>query len=530
MNGATACSGIGAPEEAMPWVSWKWCAEIEKFPSAVLAERHPESQNLGDMTAPDFIERALAFGPLDIFVAGTPCQAFSVAGKRASLDDARGNLTLQIVKVVHAIKPRYFLWENVPGVLSTLDNAFGCFLGGLVGASEAISVPGRWPRSGVVNGPIGTASWRILDAQYFGLAQRRERLFVVFCFGDEADSPEILLEFARMRRDYPPSREAREDITGTLAARTRGGGGPGTDLDLAGGLQAFGGNNTSGPVDVATACNAHGGPCRHDFESETFIAHSLRADGFDASEDGTGRGTPLVPVDICESLRSHPRPGSNSVGAITVIPILEAGARTGTSTTDVRAGSGIGSAGDPMYTLQSGKQHAVAFSCKDHGADAGELSPTLRSMGHDGSHANGGGQVAVCFDTTQITSKANRSNPQPGDPCHPVTSAGHAPAVAINFRGREGGSQIEMGGDVATAVRAAGGSSSKSHALTTVGVRRLMPSECEALQGFKRGHTDIIYRSKPAADGPRYKAIGNSMAVPCISWIGRRIKDAHERA
>lgn len=141
MRGATMFSGIGAPEVAMPWVEWLWCAEIEKFPSAVLAHRHPQIQNLGDVTATDFIDLAKAFGELDLLVAGSPCQAFSIAGLRRSLEDERGNLTLRLVEVVHAIEPRYLLWENVPGVLSTDDNAFGCFLGGLVGDSEAV-VPG----------------------------------------------------------------------------------------------------------------------------------------------------------------------------------------------------------------------------------------------------------------------------------------------------------------------------------------------------------------------------------------------------
>lgn len=141
MTGATICSGIGSPETAMPWVNWSWSAEVEKFPSAVLTARHPQSVNLGDITQPDFIERAVAHGPLDILVAGTPCQAFSVAGNRQSLDDARGNLTLRFVEIVNAIDPRSVLWENVPGVLSTKDNAFGCFLGALAGSGTAL-VPG----------------------------------------------------------------------------------------------------------------------------------------------------------------------------------------------------------------------------------------------------------------------------------------------------------------------------------------------------------------------------------------------------
>lgn len=197
-----------------------------------------------------------------------------------------------------------------------------------------------------------------------------------------------------------------------------------------------------------------------------------------------------------------------------VIPILEAGARSGKSTDDPRAGIGIGEPGDPMYTLQSGKQHAIAFSSKDHGADACEdLSPTLRAGGHTGSHAN----------------------------------AGVPPAIAFNLRGRDGGAMPEVS-DVAS-VRSASGGSSRSYVaqsevyptlsaneggtLTQIppiqcamGVRRLTPVECEKCQGFWPDYTAIEYRGKPAADGPRYKAIGNSMAVPVIAWIIERIESA----
>lgn len=233
MTGATMCSGIMAPEEAMPWVEWKRCAEIESFPCSVIAARHPGIPNLGDIMSPTFLDNA---EPVDILIAGTPCQAFSVAGLRKSLRDDRGNLTLRFMEVVHVLRPRITLWENVPGVLSTDDNAFGCFLAGLVGADDAIAPPAGWKSPGVVSGPIGTAAWRILDAQYFGLAQRRARLFLVFCFGDSDDPAEILFEFESMRRDSPPSREAGQEVTGTLSARASAGGGLGTDFDLGGGL------------------------------------------------------------------------------------------------------------------------------------------------------------------------------------------------------------------------------------------------------------------------------------------------------
>jgi DNA (cytosine-5)-methyltransferase 1 len=220
MTGATICSGIGAPEAAMPEIDWLWAAEIDKFATAVHAERHGVP-NLGDVTAADFVERALAIGRPDVLVAGTPCQAFSVAGLRRSLADDRGNITLRFVEIIDAIRPRFVVWENVPGVLNTGDNAFGCFLGALVGEDSAIVLPRgqRWTDCGVVAGPARTAAWRILDAQYFGLAQRRERVFVVASAGDGPHPAEILFESKGVQRHSAPSRETGKGVAGTLEGR-----------------------------------------------------------------------------------------------------------------------------------------------------------------------------------------------------------------------------------------------------------------------------------------------------------------------
>lgn len=227
---------------------------------------------------------------------------------------------------------------------------------------------------------------------------------------------------------------------------------------------AYGGNNQAGPIDVATARNEHCGPHgRLDFESETFIVepvcvtgtvtHTLKADGFDASEDGTGRGQPIV---------VH-------------------------GTQDPCIGEGVAFA----IGRNNGGENVLCFSSKDHGADAlAGLAPTLRAGGHADSHANAGVPPAVlCFDTTQITSPLNYSNPKPGDPAHPPRAGAHVPAIATEMQ-----------------------------------VRRLLPVECERLQGFPDNWTLVPVRKKPAADGPRYKACGNSMATKCMAFIGHRIK------
>lgn len=213
-------SGIEAATVAWHHLGWKPIAfaEIEKFPCELLAHHYPNVPNLGDMTKVDWAQWR---GMADVLVGGSPCQAFSVAGLRQSLNDARGNLTLEFVRAAKLIRPRFVVWENVPGVLNTADNAFGCFLAALVGADAPLaSGEGSWPCAGMVSGPEGTAAWRILDAQFFGLAQRRKRVFLVFCPTGGADPGEILFERPRLL-GYPPTRgEAGEGVAGATKEGT----------------------------------------------------------------------------------------------------------------------------------------------------------------------------------------------------------------------------------------------------------------------------------------------------------------------
>jgi site-specific DNA-cytosine methylase len=242
----SVCSGIEAASVAFSPLGWRaaWLAEIEPFPSAVLAHHYPDVPNLGDMTAlPERILCHAAEAP-DIFCGGTPCQAFSVAGLRKSLDDARGNLSLTFCEIANAIdavraddgkQPAIVFWENVPGVLSTKDNAFGCFLAGLAGEDDPLVAPGgKWTNSGCVLGPQRAVAWRTLDAQYFGLAQRRRRVFVVASARSGFDPAAVLFEFDGVRRDTAPRREARQ-IAPTIPSRSTAGDGLGTDFDLDGG-------------------------------------------------------------------------------------------------------------------------------------------------------------------------------------------------------------------------------------------------------------------------------------------------------
>ena len=211
----SVCSGIESASVA--WeplgMSAAWFSEIEPFPCSVLKHHWPQVPNVGDMnTVAAFIRSGLLPAP-DILVGGTPCQAFSVAGLRKGLGDARGQLTLTYVDILNAIDEQRpgqeaaCVWENVPGVLSSKDNAFGCFLAALCGEDEELKPPRKkWANAGCVFGPQRTVAWRVLDAQFFGVAQRRRRVFVVASARDGFDPCQVLFESEGVRRDTPPSR------------------------------------------------------------------------------------------------------------------------------------------------------------------------------------------------------------------------------------------------------------------------------------------------------------------------------------
>ncbi|MEQ1968678.1 DNA cytosine methyltransferase [Xenorhabdus nematophila] len=197
--------------------------EIEKFPSAVLRYHWPHVRNLGDMTQlPAMIAKNQADAP-DILVGGTPCQAFSIAGLRNGLGDARGQLTLSFVELANVIdsvraangkQPSVIVWENVPGVLSSPDNAFGCFLAGLAGECEPLQPSGkRWTNAGYVSGPQRAVAWRVLDAQYFGVAQRRRRVFVVASARTDFCPATVLFEPGSLCRHSEPGRTTGKAVT-----------------------------------------------------------------------------------------------------------------------------------------------------------------------------------------------------------------------------------------------------------------------------------------------------------------------------
>lgn len=443
----SVCSGIEAASVAWEPIGMKplWFSEIEPFPSAVLAAHWPQVDNLGDMTKLAAAVRAGDVPAPDLLVGGTPCQAFSVAGLRGGLSDERGQLTLSYVELADSIdekreqngeQPAIIVWENVPGVLSSKDNAFGCFLAGLAGESEELKPTGeKWTNVGYVSGPKRTIAWRILDAQYFGVAQRRRRVFVVASARTDICPAEILFEYDSMHGDITPCGETGQ----TVAALTKNGvGATGADDNQAqaGHLIAFGGGNTSGEIKVATTCTAHG--ARLDFDTDTFAVH--------------GTQDPDVNHELAHTLgRNH------------------------------------------------GQENAcISFAENSQGE--------IRLQGGDG----------------QIVGPLSTGGGKPGQ--------GYPAVVSFQERGRDDGRNLEIGGELAYALTSpAGGGRGQERNIAdfnTMTVRRLTPVECERLQGFPDNHTKISWRGKDAADcpdGPRYRAIGNSMAVPVMRWIGERI-------
>ena len=398
MKYGSVCSGVEAATAAWHPLGWEpqWFSEIEKFPSAVLAHHYPNVPNLGDMTK---FKEWPSDRSIDLLVGGTPCQSFSVAGLRKGLDDPRGNLMLTYVAIAARYKPRWLVWENVPGVLSSnRGRDFGTLLTAL--------------------GEIGYGfAYRICDAQYFGVAQRRRRVFVVGYLGDWRRAAAVLFERESMSGHPAPSREAGQKAAPTVTQ--------GAPFSRTGNQRV---------------------------EAEAIVAQCLTT-------------------------------------------------RTG-------------SAYDPTTETLP-----IAFSRNDNGTDATiNLAPTMRVAGR------AGGTLSIAFGaqnsanqgdsvSTEVTPTLDKSKTPAV--CWPATVASTLNAA---FGSKQGLEDQHINGGAPLFVP----SKLKSYA-----VRRLTPVECERLQGFPDNFTQIPWRNKPAEDcpdGPRYKAMGNSMAVPVMRWIGERIQ------
>ena len=473
MKYASVCSGIEAATVAWKPLGWEplWFSEVEPFCCSLLKHHYPGVPNLGDITK--LTEADLArFERPDILVGGTPCQSFSVAGLRKGLDDPRGNLALRFLQIAGLLRPRFVVWENVPGVLSSgKGRDFGSILGAL--------------------GELGYGfAYRILDAQYFGVPQRRRRVFVVGCLGDWRRAAAVLLERESLCGHPPPSREA-----GAGVAR---------------------------PI-------AHGTTPNHCDESQqTYVIGPLQSHSKD---------------------HGHAMTTQQAVEAGQVIPILEAGTLLAFDTTQVTSPDNYSNPkpGDPCHPLAKG-QHPPAVAYRTSGncgvMEQGDRTaalncntdPTQQIIAYDLRNGKETGDVT---QTLQSHHKSNSLNAEPIIAYRDDRGRGNDRAiedVTYPLHGAKGPSEQQIvayqchGSNVGEMGHLRAGNGNETGGVpfmeSSMAVRRLTPMECERLQGFPDNYTRIPYRNKPAEqcpDGPRYRALGNSMAVPVMRWLGERI-------
>jgi len=379
MNYLSVCSGIEAATCAWKSLGWKpvGFSEIEPFPSAVLSKHYPNVPNLGDMTK--YKEWDLN-GTVELLVGGTPCQSFSVAGLRKGIEDPRGNLALVYCGLLDHFRPKWFVWENVPGVLSSSGGRdFGSFLGAV--AELGYGFP-----------------YRVLDAQHFGVPQRRRRVFVVGCLGGWEPASKVLFDTDCLSGNHKKSRKEKQGATSLIERGI-----------------AYGGSDPTCSDTVTRKWHkGSGGPSGN--ECGLFVAESYVYETHPADSRVKEMG------DVCQTVTSRWGTGGKNVPLVQAYSIRE----------DAKANN---------------------FS-----ATPLEVTPALQAM-------------------------------------QPSVQSHHA--------------QTFIAGNMA--------------------VRRLTPRECERLQGFKDDYTIIPWKKGESPDGHRYKALGNSMAVPVMKWIGERINEVNKQ-
>ena len=436
MNYLSVCSGIEAASVAWKDLGWKAVAfsEIESFPSEVLKHHYKETPNLGDMTKYD----QWKLDTIDLLVGGTPCQSFSVAGLRQGLKDPRGNLMLTYLGIADRFRPKWIVWENVPGVLSSNGGRdFGTFLGSLVELGYGFA-------------------YRVLDAQWFGVAQRRRRVFVIGYLGDASRAAKVLFERESVCRNPAPSREKGKEVAGTIGART---------------------------------CRSIGA---QDADLGHMIADCLRSGGNGGVP--SSRGEHLVVGALCSD--SHPGSYSGQ---------------------DAYTGRLIATAFEPGIAGREGNESRFTH----------EVTGTLRK-------AMGDNQTAVALYENHSIDSRIKGPLEVSPSCRSAfgTGGGNIPLVHSTAIGTDCYNGA-ITGDVAATLGTPGSSVNASGptVMQSTAVRRLTPTECERLQGFPDSWTAIPWKKKSAdqcPDGPRYKALGNSMAVPVMRWIGERINKVNK--
>lgn len=534
-------SGVEAATLAWEPLGWEPVAfsEIEPFPCAVLAERWPDVPNLGDITKIDWKEEI--DGTIDLVVGGSPCQSFSVAGKREGLKGASG-LMFEYIRCVQELRPRWFLWENVPGALTSEDGgAFGQLLSEMDELGYSLA-------------------WRVLDAQFFGVAQRRRRLFLVGHLGAESPA-EVLFEPDCLSGNPQSSREKRKELA-RRAGRSAACAGfkysaaprantigyaeeqantltadwhapavfplPSTALsqygpEIAGCLTA---RRDSSPcadrgqnIVCMTGTQAH---CHISDEIAGCLTAHMGKDDAPVVVNGSDLQT-----YVCETAHS----GSNGlgVGESDIFPTLDT------------------SSGPAVWARENNAQVPFGFAQNTRnevrvvgdGTVSGALAanPGMKQTTFVCAHGTYPINEQIATRDKKLGRGTGLGVGADGDPAftllanhpHMVAAGGGSDPIAMGDLNahpaicRNICPTLKCGEDAAMVVSEIG---DKPAGVNPMLVRRLTPLECERLQGFPDGHTLIAWKGKPAEecpDGPRYKAIGNSMAVPVMRWIGKRI-------
>lgn len=512
MNYLSVCSGIEAASVSWEPLGWKCVgvSEIEPFPCAVLNHHFPTVPNFGDMTK--FKEWKIN-GTVDLLAGGTPCQSFSVAGLRQGLKDPRGNLMLTFLAIAEHFKPKWILWENVPGVLSSNSGKdFGSFLGGL--------------------GELGYGfAYRVLDAQWIrtqrhsrAVPQRRRRVFVVGCLGDFTSAAKVLFERESLSRYSAPRRATRKGIAVNVEE------GVGSDGKIVADVATVDARNNFDRGDSQHLDRLI--PC---FLGGVELCGPLKARDYkDIDTDGMNyNSAKLVPV------------------AIPIMPqaTQSEGWRVGKENQDGSGnGLGVGKDGDPCPTIDRSAVPSVAYSMRESGQGfwvEDDIAGTLRAEGENrpSRPSNVLAKIlavpAVAIQGTVI-GRQDHNGPQ-GSGCSDsgemfTLTKGDTHAVALDAKEITAfqSSELRLRGtltnqDVSPTLLSETkmGDTELRVLGTSMQVRRLTPTECERLQGFPDGWTKIPWKNKSAdecPDGPRYKALGNSMAVNCMEWLGERIQ------
>ena len=453
----SVCSGVEAATVAWHDLGFEpqWFSEVDAFPSAVLQHHYPNVPNHGDMTK---FKEWNNDKTIDLLVGGTPCQSFSVAGLRKGLEDPRGNLMLTYLAMAEQLKPKWLVWENVPGVLSSNGGRdFATFLTAM--------------------GKIGYGfAYRVLDAQYFGVPQRRRRVFVVGCLGDWRSAASVLFEPESLSGHPAPSREKRQRVAPTVS---------------------------TGPPFSRTGNSR--------VEADALVTYALPGNWIGRKpENGGNQVEPFVELSPCQTATDvHAVAYEHHAQDSRVKELPEV-----CSTVTAKYGTGGGNM--PIvatsYTSSSfGGYHEGVGTVRASGGDLGGGSETLAVTPKSGSHWDGDFPHPTLTQSSKGSGGIGASNQE-------VFGGRGAGLVAKCLTTRTGSAYNPTDETLPIMKHPSA-------------VRRLTPRECERLQGFPDDYTQISWRGKKPEDCPnghRYKAMGNSMAVPVMRWIGERIQMVEE--